>query len=163
MIEAEFGRFQVQQKGVFGHAFELLEAGFGEAPEGLDAVCVRGAMDELVLSVADAEVAVEADVHQPVVAAPAVGVDHRRRVDFAADNGLQGLFRAIRDNFRVHLPAAFEQAKDNGFAARAPAPFAAHPPRAEVAFIQFDRTPQLGRHGAAGQQPVAQTQVDFID
>ena len=31
MIEAEFGLFQVQQKGVFRHALELLEVGLGEA------------------------------------------------------------------------------------------------------------------------------------
>ena len=30
MIKQEFGHFQVQQEGVFGHALELLEAGFGK-------------------------------------------------------------------------------------------------------------------------------------
>ena len=38
MIEAKFGLFQMEQKGVFGHALERLKAGFGEAPEGLDVV-----------------------------------------------------------------------------------------------------------------------------
>ena len=42
MIKPEFGLFQVQQEGVFGHALELLEAGFVKAPKGLDAVDVRG-------------------------------------------------------------------------------------------------------------------------
>jgi hypothetical protein len=118
MIEAKFGLFQVQQKGVLGHALELLEAGFGEALEGLDAVDVRGPLHECVLAVADAKMAVEAHVHQPVVAAPAVGIDHGRDVNFTTYNGLQGLFRAVGDDFRVDLPAAFEQTKDNGFAAR---------------------------------------------
>ena len=120
---------------MFGHALKLLEAGFGKAPKGLNAVAVRGPLHELVLAVADAEVAVEADIHQPVVPAPAVGVDHRGRVNFAAYDGLQGLFRAVGHNFRVHLAAAFEQAEDAGFAARAPAPFPPHPARAEVALV----------------------------
>ncbi len=163
MIEAKFGLFQMQQKGVPGHALELLEAGFGEAPEGLDAVDMRSAAHEFVLAVADAEVAVEAHVHQPVVAAPAVGVDHRGHVDFAAYDGLQGLFRAVGYDFPVHLPAAFEQAEDDGFATGAPAPFAAHPARAEVAFVEFDRPVEFGRHGAPSQESVAQQQADFID
>ena len=92
MIKPELGLFQVQQEGVFGHALELLEAGFGEASKRLDAVDVRGALHEFVPAVADAKVAVEADIHQPVVAAPAVGINHRGVADFAAYDGLQGLF-----------------------------------------------------------------------
>ena len=57
MIKPEFGLFQVQQEGVFGHALELLEAGFGKAPQGLDAVAVRGPLHELVPAVADAKAA----------------------------------------------------------------------------------------------------------
>jgi len=108
MIKAKFGLFQMQQKGVFGHTLELVEAGFSQAPEGLDAVGVRGPLNELVLAVAGAIMAVGAHINQPVIAAPAVGVDHGRTVNFTANNGLQRLFRVIRDNFRVDLPAAFE-------------------------------------------------------
>lgn len=79
---------------------------------------MRGSLDEFVLAVTNAEVAVEARVHQPVVAAPAVGVGHRGHVDFAPNYALQGLFRTVGDDFGVHLAAAFEQAEDNGFAAR---------------------------------------------
>ena len=163
MVEAKLGLFQMQQKGVLGHALELVEAGFGEAPEGLDAVAVRGPLDELVLAVADAEVAVEAHVDQPVVPAPTVGIDHGRDVNFATNNGLQRLFGAIRDDFGIDLPAAFEQAEDDGFAARAPAPFAAYAPRAEVAFVEFNGPGQLGWHQVPRQEPVAQPQVERID
>jgi len=163
MIEAKFRLFQMQQKGMLGHAFALLETGFGEAPEGFNAVAVRSAAYEFVLAVADAKVAVKAYVHQPVVPAPAVRIDHRGPVDFAAYNGLQGLFRAVGHDFRVHLSTAFEQAEDDGFAAAPPAAFAAHPTRAEVALVEFDRPVEFGRRRAAGQQPVAQKQVDFID
>ncbi len=56
---------------------------------------MRDPLDEFVLAVADAEAAVEADVHQPGVAAPAVGVDYCGHVNFASDDALQGLFRAV--------------------------------------------------------------------
>jgi len=88
MSKAKYGLFQMQPKGVLGHAFELLEAGLGEAPAGLDAGEVRGPQHELVLVVADAEGAVEAHVYPPVVAAPAVGVDQGRRVDFTPNHAL---------------------------------------------------------------------------
>ena len=163
MVEAKFGLFQMTQGRVFGDSFELLETGFGKAPEGLDTVDVGGTLNELVLAVADPEVAVEAHIHQAVIAAPAVGVDHGRHVDFAPNNVLQRFFRAVRDDFGVHLAAAFEQAEDDGFAARAPAPFAAHPPRAEVALVEFDGPVQLGRHRAPSQQAAAQAPVQRVD
>ena len=92
MIEAKFGLFQVEQKGVLGHALELLEAGLGKASERRDAVDVGRTLDEFVLAVADAKVAVEAHVHQPIIAAPAAGVDHRGGVNFVAYDGLPRLF-----------------------------------------------------------------------
>ena len=92
MIEAKFGLFQVEKKDMFGYALERVKPGFGEAPKRLDAVDVRCALHEFVPAVADAKVAVEADVHQPVIAAPAVGVDHRGGVNFAAYDGLKRLF-----------------------------------------------------------------------
>ena len=78
--------------------------------------------------VADAGMAVEADVYQPVVAAPAIGINHRHNVDFIPKCVMKGLFGAAWDDFRVHLVAAFEQTKYDGFTAGATALFAAHPP-----------------------------------
>ena len=92
MIEAKSGLFKMEQKGVFGYALERVKPGFGKALKRRDAVDVRGALHELVPAVAEAKLAVEADVHQPVIAAPAFGVDHRGGVNFAAYDGLQRLF-----------------------------------------------------------------------
>ena len=163
MVEAKFGFFQMAQKRMFGHALERVEAGLGETPEELDAADVRGAQHELVSAVADTEVPVKTDIHQPVVAAPTVGIDHGGHVNFTADNGLQGLFRAVGDDFRVHLPAAFEQAEDNGFATGPAGPFAAHPPGAEVAFVEFNCSVQFGRYWAPRLQAAAQAQVPIVD
>ena len=92
MIEAKFGLFQVEQKGVFGYALERVKPGFGEAPKRRDAVDARGALHEFVPAMADAKVAVETHVHQPVIAASAAGVDHRGGVNFTAYDGLPRLF-----------------------------------------------------------------------
>ena len=53
----------MQQKRVFGHALELLEAGFGKALGEFHAVGVQSPMDKPVLAVADAEVAVKVHIH----------------------------------------------------------------------------------------------------
>ena len=107
MIEAEFGLFQAQQKGAFGHAFELLEAGFGKAPEGLDAVDVRSANHKFVLPVAGAKVAVEAPVHQPVVAAAVPTVRPRpSALPKAAEVPFQNLRRSDAPLTKTGLPTS---------------------------------------------------------
>ena len=131
MIEAEFTSFQMQQKRTFGHARELVQPALSETPEQLDAVNVGHALHVLVPAAEHAVVAVVAHVDQAVVAALAVGFDYGSGVDFAPDDALQRRFRAIEHDFRVHPPRPLEQAEDNGFAARPPAPLAAHAARAK--------------------------------
>lgn len=86
MIEPESDLCQMQRKYMFGDALKLLEVGLGEVSKGFDAVNVRRPMDKLVLAVADAVMLVKPHVHQPVVAAPTIRVDHRRDIDFASSN-----------------------------------------------------------------------------
>src|SRR4028118_1392292 len=162
MGEAKFGLFPVEQKGGVGHAHDLLEAGFSQAAERFDAGAMRGAEDEFIRAVAEAQVAGKADVHQPVVTAPAVGVEPRRPVWFAPNPPLPGLVRAVRDDFRVALPAAFEPAEDEGVTACAPAPFPADATRAEGPFVEFDRAAHLGRHRTP-RLPAAQAQLQGLD
>lgn len=83
----------------------------------------------------NAEVLVIAEIDQAVVAAPAIGVEDGLGADLTANNGLERGLGGIRDDFGVDLISAFEQTKDDGFAARAPAPLAAHATRAEIGFV----------------------------
>ncbi len=92
------------------HASKQVEATLSKASERLNAVNMGCALHEFLVTVVDAVVAVKAHIHQPIVATPAIGVDHRSRVNFTSDDALQVLFRATRHDFRVHLAAAFEQA-----------------------------------------------------
>ncbi|WBA44332.1 hypothetical protein [Hymenobacter canadensis] len=51
-----------------------------------------GAHYEFVLAVTDAKVAVKAHVHEPVIAAPAVGMKHRGNVYFEEDASFKVFF-----------------------------------------------------------------------
>ena len=56
---------------------------------GIDAVDVVALLGELSVLVLDAEVLVEAEVDQPVIACPAVGVEHGLELGAAANDRLQ--------------------------------------------------------------------------
>ena len=78
------------------------------------------------------------------------------------------LFEQSGTCFGVTLPAVFEQAKHDGFAAHIPTAFAAHPPLAKTTFVvvEFDDNEsclgQLGWHGVPRQESVTQTQIERI-
>ena len=88
VIEAPPALFEVQVEGHHGHATELLKPSLGEAPEALYPVDMALAIGELVRAMMGSEVFRMADIHQAVVAAPAVRMDDRVGRDSAADNGL---------------------------------------------------------------------------
>jgi len=78
--------------------------------------------DELVVAVINPEMLVKTDVYQPVVAAPAIGVDDAVvDVGLAPDDGLQRGLGGVGDNFGVDAAVAFEQAEDDGLALGFPA------------------------------------------
>ena len=113
----------MQQKGLPGHARDLVAAGVGEAPEGL--VAVNGEAPWTNPSGpwrTRKRRSKPTSTRPPYPRQPAVLVGTGTSI--AADNGLQGLFRTVRDAFGVHLPAVCEQAKADGFAARPPAALA---------------------------------------
>lgn len=66
-------------------AVELRQPALGEGPEALDAVDMHAVLGEMPGFV-DAQMAVVADVHQPVVAAPSVAHQHRVKRHLASDN-----------------------------------------------------------------------------
>ena len=148
-------------EGVPGEALELCQPDLCQAPEALDAVDVDGAVGELVPGVFDAEVTV-AEIDQPVVAAPAIGVDDGAGVHPAADDALQGRPRAVRDDLGVDLALALEDAEDDGLAVgAAPAP-ALDPARPEEALVDLD-DPEQRTLGLTGDQDAfAQAAVEPV-
>ena len=73
------------------------------------------------------------------------------------------LFEQSGTCFGVTLPAVFEQAKHDGFAAHIPTAFAAYPPLAKATFVvEFDDLSQLGWHRVPHQESMTKTQKDRI-
>jgi len=163
MVEPELALFQMQAEGMFGNAVELRQPAFGKAPERLNAIDVMLSSGEFVVAVADPEMLVKADVHQPVVAASAVGVDDAVDVCLAPDNGLQRGLRSVGDDFGVDAIAAFEQAEDDGLAIGSPPAFAAYPSGSKVGFVGSKLSGQWRAFDAPLAHAASDTQVDAVD
>jgi len=135
---------------------ELGEPAFCKAPEGLDAVDVGAAPGEGFLLV-DAHMLVVADIDQAVVSGPAIGADDALQIDPAADDGPQGVLRAIRNDFGVDFPLPLEDAEDGLFegspATQAWQGASPDPARAKVAFIHL-------HHSSKSPAPVHPLQGD---
>ena len=72
---------------VFLHAVELGEAAFCEAPETFDPIDMDAIFRE-IFGLIDPEMLVISHINEPVIAAPAIGVDHRVKRDLATNNVL---------------------------------------------------------------------------
>ena len=111
MVEAELRLFEMKLKLVLPHAVELRQAVLGVAPEGLNAVDESGSSGELVVAMVDPKVLCQAQINQPAVAWPAIGVDDAAGVSFALDDGLQRGSGGIGDDFGIDTLPSLEQAK----------------------------------------------------
>ena len=138
MVKSEFRFFEMQEKVSGGNAVELDHAPFGEAPEGLNAIDMGFSIRELVLGVVDSQVFGVANVHESIVATPAIGVNDTFQADLAANDSLQGDFLGIGNNFSEDLTVAFEDSKDDCLATSTSSSFATHSFGTEVRFINFD-------------------------
>lgn len=104
----------MQVKSWRWHPIKLLEATLGVTPETLDAVDVALAGGELVGTMIDSIMFRIADIHQAIIAAPAIGMNDCFRSDATTNNGLQrGLF-AVRHDLGVNLAVALQEAEDDG-------------------------------------------------
>ena len=89
MVVSPFGFLEVQVEGVSGQALELCQPDLCQPPEAFDAVDVDSLFGELVVGMINTEVTM-AEIDQPVIAAPAIGVDDGIGIHPAADDALQG-------------------------------------------------------------------------
>lgn len=133
-------------------AIEPSQTAFGEAPEGLDAVDVSTALGKGFLFV-DADMLVEADVDQAVIAGPAIGADDAGGIDPAPDNRSKRGLGAVMNDFGIHLALSFEDAEDRLLESASPAQAwqgtAPHPAGTKVAFIHLHDPLELAAlHGS---------------
>ena len=147
MIESEFAFFEMEKEVFATNAAAFRQPGFRRAPEALNAVDVDAAApDKDAVAMFDAEVFAVAEVHQAVVADPAVRMNDAGEGDAAANNRPQsGLFR-IGDDLGIHAPAAFENPEHDGLAASTATSFPPNPASTEVRLIDFDGP----AHGGVG-------------
>ena len=138
MIESKFTFFKVQVEGALMDPSETDETSFCIPPEAFDPIHMRAAADKLIFAMIDAEMFPIPDIDQPIVPAPSVRINDAIQGDLPSNAPLQRGFSAIRDEFRVDVPIALENPKDDGFSIRPAAPFAFDAPRANVGFIDFD-------------------------
>src|SRR5690606_35267734 len=136
---------EVEEEAVGMHAAEACQPGLGVAAEAFAAVDVVAAHTpaaERVSRMSDAQMFLVSDGHQPVGAAPAVGVDDAVKRNPAANCLQKHIFRAVRHDLCVDLAVAFEDAEDGCFASGAASGFSLDAAWPEVALVDFDRAAQ---------------------
>lgn len=96
----------MEVKSMTGNTVELLESSFGKAPKALDAVDMMMTTNKFIAAMLDAKVLGITDIHQAVIATPAVAVDGDFGSHTAPNDGLQRGFGAVRHNLGVDLAAS---------------------------------------------------------
>jgi hypothetical protein len=163
VVESELRFFEVKVEGVPGHTFELSEAVFGEAPEGLDAIDVVFFFGELVLTMSYPEVFGVADVNEPVVTDPTVCMDDRVEADLASYDLLEGTFTSIGDNLSPHFITAFENAKDERLSTGASTSLAFDSLWSKVGFVELDSAGDWCLGVADRCQPLSDFDENVVD
>ena len=140
MVESKFTLFEMEKEIFAANAAALGEARLRRAPKAFDAVDVdAAAANKDAVAMFDAKMFAVSEVHQSVVADPAVGMNDARQGDATANNGPQSGLFCVGHDLRVDAALAVKDAEDDGLAAGAAAPLAANPAPPEVRFVDFDR------------------------
>ena len=142
-LPAPLAFFEVQIKHVFREAVEFAQSTFREGPERFDPVDVNAtSFRKFVLAMIHSVMTIEAHIHEPIIAAPAIGIDDRISRNTPANQGLERLFLRIRHYLGEHATVALKDAEDRllhrpaaalQFAVESTLPF-----RAMIRFVHFD-------------------------
>jgi len=138
VVEAEFTFLQVEVEHFRAQSLELSESVFGIAPEGLDTVDVVILPGELIVAMIDPKVLLVANIYKPIIATPAIRVDHAGDIHLAADNRLQTGLGAIWNDLGVDIVATFEYSKHGSFTTGTAAALAADSFWSKVGFVNLD-------------------------
>ena len=138
MIKSEFTFFQVQRKGTFADASELIEPPFSDGPEVLDPINVISSISKLIVSMLDTIVLLITKVYQAVIGLKSIRIDRRAEIDLLPYNGHQRALRAIPDNLGIHFTASLDQPENDVFAFGPAASDSTNPAGSEVAFVDLN-------------------------
>ena len=146
----------MQEKGYLADTSELGKASFRVAPKAFYAIDMATLIGKFIVPVVDPEMLLIAYINQAVIATPAIGMNDAFDADSASDNRLKRGTAAIRHDLCIDLALALEDAKDNGFTARATTSESFDTARPEVAFINFDFSENWGLSLAVLSDSLAQ-------
>ena len=128
----------------WAHAPEFKKPGLGKSPETLNPVDVGLAVYKFVLTMIHAEMLFIPQVDQPIVTAPAIGVDDRLQVDSSSNDRLECFTTTVGNDFGVDFTVSSEYTKDNGLPESTTSTFALDATGTEIAFIDFHFTGERG-------------------
>ncbi len=151
VTEMPFGFLEVEKEGHGANAAKSGQAGFGVAPERLDAIDVAAPPGEFVGAMVN-QVMFVAFENQAVVSAPSIGKDDGfiNRRDMTLNHLEEFSFRTIGQGGTDDPAASFEKTSNRDFRRCSASANATNPPWSEVAFIHF-HTPGERRRLGMGQ------------
>ena len=126
MVKAKLSFFKMQIKRVFSHTIKLCQSSFSITPKRFNAIDMGLSISKLIRAMMHPKMLIKANIHQTIIAAPAVRMNHRTDFNMASDNALQRGFGAVWHDFRVYLAYKLQYAKYNGFAISTASAFAAY-------------------------------------
>lgn len=162
MIESKFSFFQMQVKRMFGHAVKLGQAALCIAPERLNTIDMPLTIRKLIFPMMHPKVLIKANIHQAIVAAPAIGMNHGAGFHMAADNALQRSFGAVRHILGIHIALTLQESKYDGLTISPTTTLTTNPMRTEVRFINFYRALQWRFQFASVSNACPNLQVNTV-
>lgn len=138
MIKAKFQFLQMAGERPFVDPAESEETRFRKASESLNSVYMHSAPDKFIPPMIDPKMFAIAHIHQAVVPAPSIRVDHTVQSNPPANNRLQHGFPTVRYKLGVDLAMALENAKDDRLAVCSTSSFPFNAAAPKVRFINFD-------------------------
>ena len=163
MIKPELSLFKMQLKGMLSNAIKLSQSAFSETPKRLDTIYMRIAPGKFIVAMVDPMMFIKPDIHQTIVATPAISMNHTGNVHLASDNGLQDSFRRIRDDFSVNIIPTLQKSKDHRLTSSASTSLASHTLGTKVRLIGLQLARKRRSLGTSSAHARANTKVDGIN
>ncbi len=99
---------------------------------------------KLVIAMVDTIMLFVSQVNQTTVTAPGIGVNNTLRINLAANNGLQGLSSAVRNDLGINLATTLKDAENGGFTISTAATFPR--PRSMIRLLRLLRKKEMIAH-----------------
>jgi len=134
-VESPLAFLQMKREGAISDAVKLLQAVSSKAPETINLIQSIKVVRETIFM--NSKSLLVFDIHQPVIAMPAVIAEHDVCNRSAANDGPERSFFTVRYDFRIDVLVVFEKTEEGFTVINAAAALAAHAARAGMSFGQL--------------------------